>query len=543
MTERQQIPKKLLKLELILAFVQLLFALLFTVVVYVFIDSFGGEFLVLAENSWILIIFAIFLVGGTICSTILAFMTLRKEVVIGYLSEKIKNKNAKTAWLLFWAIWNIICGIIIIVIFGILYLWVADAISIDLIIILSIPFIGQGILLIAGGIRVIIEKLKSLKDVRIMRGLTASAFSFLFLISSFGITISLWNPQWTAGVEHQVLFGAGMEGRGYRIPSMLVIQNDTGHDIILAFCESRADAMLDWGDIDIVMRRSTDNGTTWGAITTIVDAGSRTAGNPCPVFDNLSKVIWLPYCIDNKRVYVMNSTDYGLTWSSPIEITAQLDLGLTCPDSPLCMEYGTGPGNGIQLSNGTLVIPAYYFEAKSTKGSHVIYSNNNGTTWHKGGNLGIGGESQVLQHFNGSIAINCRYKRGTYRYMGWSNDGGVSWFTKYLETDLPAAGCQGSMMRFTDINSYNKNRVLFSHPNYNSRGHMTLWMSYDEGLTWNISRELYSGPSAYSQIGVLSDGTILLLFETGKFDYRESITLAKVDLDWLSSGNDILVPN
>jgi hypothetical protein len=47
---------------------------------------------------------------------------------------------------------------------------------------------------------------------------------------------------------------------------------------------------------------------------------------------------------------------------------------------------------------------------------------------------------------------------------------------------------------------------------------------------------VYDGAAGYSQLGVLSDGTILVLFETGRFDLRESITLARVDPDWLTQG-------
>ena len=67
-------------------------------------------------------------------------------------------------------------------------------------------------------------------------------------------------------------------------------------------------------------------------------------------------------------------------------------------------------------------------------------------------------------------------------------------------------------------------------------------MSYDEGLTWNVSKQVYEGPSAYSSITILSDYTICILFEVGKYDYRESITLIKVDIDWLTNGHDALVP-
>ncbi len=65
---------------------------------------------------------------------------------------------------------------------------------------------------------------------------------------------------------------------------------------------------------------------------------------------------------------------------------------------------------------------------------------------------------------------------------------------------------------------------------------MTLRLSYDDGRSWPVARELYAGPSCYSQVAVLSDRSILVLFEAGKYDYRETITLARVSLGWLAEG-------
>ena len=85
-----------------------------------------------------------------------------------------------------------------------------------------------------------------------------------------------------------------------------------------------------------------------------------------------------------------------------------------------------------------------------------------------------------------------------------------------------------------------RNRILFSNPGVPYRGDFTIRMSYDEGQTWPISKLVYQGAAGYSQIAVLSDHTILALFETGRYDLRESITLIRVDLTWLTDGIDNL---
>jgi sialidase-1 len=505
--------------------VQLALSALFDVVIYVCNDSFGGEFLIMAERLWILAAFALFLPASAVYGIITA----------------IYRTNKKPAFTVVSILWNIIAGILILIVYRYLIVWVIDSVTVPELILLSIPFIGYSTLLIGDSLRVLWKLTIKRQVAGLLPGLPAAGLVFLFLFGAFSVTIVFWNPQWAAGVEHNELFAAGMQpGRGYRIPSLLVINDNSGREIVLAFAESRADAMLDWGDIDLVMRRSTDSGHTWSSIRVLVDAGNRTAGNPCPVFDQQTRTVWLPYCVDNKLVYIMYSKDFGLTWSKPVEITTQLKLSLKCKDTPLCMEYGTGPGIGIQLKSGRLVIPAYYMGPSTLRGAHIIFSDDHGITWEKGADLGAGEEPQVIETIDGIIYANCRYKRGQNRYIGLSKDGGQTWFSAYQQKDLPEAETQASILRFTSIAAAQKNRVLFTNPNYFSRGHLTLRMSYDEGQSWPVARELYSGPSCYSQIAVLKDHAIFILFEAGKYDYREGIYLAKVNLDWLTLGKDSL---
>ena len=425
---------------------------------------------------------------------------------------------------MFWAIWNIFVGIVLFLIFRFLYIGSAEALSMILIVILAIPFFGYGTLLILGSIKFFLEKFRFKRKTRLMRGLTATGIAFLFIFGSFGFIMAFWNPKWTSGVQRQKLFLGSTIGSGYRIPALIVLPGD----IMLAFCESRWDTMADWGNIDIVMRRSLDGGETWGSIQVLQNRGDHTVHNPCPLFDNDTQTLFLPFCVDYNRIFIMNSTNLGISWSEPIELTQDLGAeGLYC---------ATGPGNGIQMTNGRLIIPA------DIGGVCVVFSDDNGSTWQKGAYVGKGEEPQVFESVNGSLVINCRVERGGYRLMAWSDNGGQTWDPYYYEKDLPEAGTQASIFRFTNTSTYLKSRILFSNPNCFSRGHFTIRMSYDEGLTWNVSKQVYEGPSAYSSIAILSDYTICILFEVGKYDYRESITLIKVNINWLTDGQDVLVP-
>ncbi len=519
-----QILTKTYKWDIYLGILLIFFAVLLGGVTFIFIMMFGGEFLIVAENEWILYVFTVLLIGGTIYSVSMTVLSKKSGRLRGLLIEKISHKNARLAWVLFWAIWNIFIGIVLFFIFRLLYLGSAEAIPLILIVILAIPFFGYGTLLIIGSLKLFLEKLRFKRETRLMRGLTVSGIAFLFVFGSFGVIMAFWNPQWTNGVQRQKVFVGNQIGRGYRIPALIVLPGD----IMLAFCESRWDAMADWGNIDIVMRRSLDGGETWGNLQVLQNRGEHTVHNPCPLFDNDTQTLFLPFCVDYKRIFIMDSTDFGITWSEPKELTQELGAeGLYC---------ATGPGNGIQMSNGRLIIPA------NIGGTCVVFSDDNGISWQKGAYVGEGEEPQVFESVNGSLVINCRVGRGGNRLMAWSYNGGEEWEPYYYEEDLPEAGTQASIFRFTNTSTHERSRVLFTNPNRFSRGHFTLRMSYNEGLTWNFSKQIYEGPSAYSSIAILSDYTICILFEAGKYDLRESITFIRVNIDWLTDGQDTLVP-
>ncbi|TFF89134.1 MAG: hypothetical protein EU549_01675 [Promethearchaeota archaeon] len=519
------------KWHLFIGILQILCSIIFILILILLYIFFGGEFLILAENLWLIIVFAVIFNGSAFYGGV--------NLILSYISGKkrgfrCKRLSGNKYWLIIWSIWNVIVGILLIFVYSFLIILIADFLTSELLLlvfIIAIPFLGLGLILIGDAIKVFNQLIHKMKKIKIMIGLKGISFSILFLIIFFGLILVFYSPKWTAGIEYNTLFSTGEQsGRGYRIPSMLVLPNDT----VLTFCESRADPMLDWGDIDLIMKRSIDGGVSWSPIITLRDEGSHTAGNPSPVFDRDTNMTWLIYCVDNKKVFVMNSSDAGISWSAPREITYDLNLNLSGSTDQLSLEYGTGPGIGIQLSSGRLVIPSYYFDER---GSHVIYSDDHGLTWEKGANLNVGSECQVFEAFNECLCINCR-TTGNYRYIAWSDDGGETWSSGHIDKELTVTPVMSSILRFTDNISHSRNRILFSSPYQWGRGHIKVRLSYDEGNTWNVSREIYSGPAAYSQLAVLSNKTILLLIECGKYDYRESISLVRFTLDWLTRGTD-----
>ena len=226
-----------------------------------------------------------------------------------------------------------------------------------------------------------------------------------------------------SGPAEQDLFVAGTEGyHSFRIPSLIV----TRRGAILAFCEGRKHSRSDTGDIDLVLRRSRDGGRTWGPLQLVVDDGPNTMGNPCPVVDRNTGVIWLPITRNlgedtqdrildrasrgTREAWLLKSDDDGATWSKPVEITAAVKR-------PDWTWYATGPGCGIQLRSGRLVIPCDHYVAETKmRRSHVIYSDDGGRSWKIGGVVGDHtNECQVVELRDGSLLINMRSYHGKNR--------------------------------------------------------------------------------------------------------------------------------
>jgi sialidase-1 len=330
------------------------------------------------------------------------------------------------------------------------------------------------------------------------------------------------------------VFVSGQDGyHTYRIPAAIVTPKGT----LLAFCEGRRKSTSDTGDIDLVLRRSSDGGATWGPLQVVWDDGPNTCGNPCPVVDRDTGTIWLlmtrNFGVDHeskiidgtaqgtRTVWVSKSADEGATWSAPLEITRDVK-------KPSWTWVATGPGMGIQMKNGRLVVPCDHVEAETKKGgSHVIWSADHGATWSLGGAITGGvNECQVVERADGSLLLNMRnwHTPSRERALASSADGGVTWSAVSHDAALIEPVCQASILRF----SWEPGRILFSNPaDGKGRVRMTVRVSKDEGATWSTVKELGDGPAAYSCLTVLPDKTAGCLYETGVKSPYEKIVLAR----------------
>jgi sialidase-1 len=340
---------------------------------------------------------------------------------------------------------------------------------------------------------------------------------------------SILEAKEVSSMQQSRIFVSGTGGyHAYRIPALVVSTKGT----VLAFCEGRKNGLADDGDIDLLLRRSLDGGQTWQDVQLIHDAGANTAGNPAPVVDATTGTIHLVFCINNTTVWVTESVDDGETWATPREITQSVK-------QPSWTWYATGPGHGIQLQSGRLLIPCDH-----TGHAHVIYSDDHGHTWQLGGIVTKGtNESIAVETVDGGLYINCRNTSDTgrtHRAYAWSYDGGETFEPAQWDSTLVEPICQASLVRFSTEKDSGRNRVLFCNPASPKRERMTVRVSYDECRTWSLGRIVHFGPSAYSDLCVLPDMTIGLLYEQGQYSPYETITFAQFSLEWLTDGKDRL---
>jgi sialidase-1 len=203
-----------------------------------------------------------------------------------------------------------------------------------------------------------------------------------------------------AQVEKIDVWRAGdQEYKLYRIPGIVVTAKGT----VLAYAEARKSDRGDWNTIDIAMRRSTDGGRSWSPSRKIADVEGRKDKNPVALAQKLATagdvtynnpvaiptrtgVVHFLFCLEYMRAFHMQSADDGLTWSKPVEITPTFDRFRPEYDWKV---LATGPGHGIELNTGRLLIPVWLStgtggHAHRPSVTSTIYSDDGGKTWHRG---------------------------------------------------------------------------------------------------------------------------------------------------------------
>jgi len=340
-----------------------------------------------------------------------------------------------------------------------------------------------------------------------------------------------------AFVEQTDVFVSGQDGyHTYRIPALVVSKQGT----VLAFCEGRKTSSADHGDIDLLLRRSFDGGKSWQETQLVHEEGGAaklTIGNPCAIVDR-EGAIHLIFSRNNARAFYTKSVDDGATFSVPREIT-----GAFRAFSFEWTRLASGPGHGIQTRSGRIIVPVWLNDRIGQNyRSAVVYSDDAGATWTAGGivkpTIRDCNECMAVERADGSLLLNMRNKSAKCRAVAISTDGGVTWTEPKLIEELVDPVCQASIVRFGSRNSGRKSTILFCNAASRSRDHMTVKLSYDEGDSWPIAKLIHAGPSAYSDLAIARDKTILCLFEKGSKHPYEKLTVARFNIEWLTNGSE-----
>lgn len=347
------------------------------------------------------------------------------------------------------------------------------------------------------------------------------------------------------------VFVAGKDGYAvYRIPSVVTAKDGT----VLVFAEGRVN-LRDHAENDIVLKRSSDGGATWGALQVVADDGSNALNNPCAVTLRESGRVLLVYQrylkgfdehkaepgYDGDRVcrsFIVTSDDAGKTWSKPREITRGVKR------EALVTSNCSGPGVGIELQHGPhagrVIIPFNQGPFGQWK-VYAAYSDDHGETWKYGdvaadGSKGMGNEVQMVERADGSLLLNARSERGSRRRKAAaSTDGGQTWTALTEIPELNEPQCCGSIFRMRLADG--KSCLAYSGPDSEkARVNGTLWISTDEGATWATKRALMQGPFAYSCLTQTGAGRAGIVFETGVKGPYEKIAFGRLELGWLVDG-------
>jgi len=355
-------------------------------------------------------------------------------------------------------------------------------------------------------------------------------------------------------VESYSVFRGGEDGyHTYRIPSVIETRGGT----LLAFAEGRVGAAADRRENDIVLRRSDDNGVTWGALQVIAEEGVHSLNDPTPIEVTQGVHAGRVYLLMRRvacRQEVIGgactpigdqpyapllifSDDEGLTWSPPRDLTEVVH-------DP---SDAVGPGIGIEMQGdrfrGRLVFPMW------GRGlNYALYSDDGGETWVAGepsstdGTDTTANETQLAELSDGRLWLNARHSSNAgefavgLRKVAFSDDGGDTWTDLADDPLLPDLQVMASVLTFSRAEDEGSERLLFSSPVEVFRSTGTVRLSYDDGESWPVSKVLIEGYFQYNSLVRLDCGHVGSLYERGLI--TEEIRFARFSMDWLTEGED-----
>ena len=334
----------------------------------------------------------------------------------------------------------------------------------------------------------------------------------------------------------------GSEGSvaSFRIPGLVTSNEGT----LIFACDARWKNSTDLqGDIDVVVFRSTDGGLTWGPMIIAMDMGEygglgqelNGIGDPCLLVDeNTGEIfcfaVWAhdhggSRCLywagtgyeiaDTPQLMMVSSKDDGLTWSDPVNLTRQIkrwEWRMTFQ----------GPGRGITMHDGTLVIPMQHQEKVNSAQalcSGIMYSTDHGKTWHAHNYARkTTSEATVAEIEPGVLMLSMRDETNAKtRAVYTTRDLGRTWTPHASDGKVIEPTCEASLLHVDAAdNGLGKDILLFSNPHSASaRKMMTIQLSFDGGVTWPHAILLDQGGwQGYSCLTMIDKDTVGIVHES-----------------------------
>jgi hypothetical protein len=364
----------------------------------------------------------------------------------------------------------------------------------------------------------------------------------------------------TVLLANTLLYAPGDAGSvSYRIPAIITAADGS----LVTVTDKRWNNTADLKNkIDLVVRRSTDNGQSWSAPLTISNFGSPNGtGDAALVLDKVVNPGTL-LCLFAANVgfgastptvpiniQYCKSTDNGLTWSPPTDITNQVyGAGCTNPISKTWYGAFVASGRMHQLRSGRIMAVLDVIQTSGgSQSNFTIHSDDGGSSWvaetsdattHGIAAAGQANEAKLVELDNGNLMMSTRHAPN--QLMSISANAGVKWGAATSNAQLVEPSCNGDFIRYTStVDGYNKSRLLQSIPNNSgTRKDVSVFISYDEGSTWTTSRAIFPQASAYSSLTILPDGTIGMYYENGEYGDVYDMYFARFSLNWLTNGAD-----